>query len=322
MQLKRAARRLAFGMLGSGPAVAVRLARIRKAGVVTVLNLHRVSAEGASAYEALSPALFERLVRWLKTRYRLTSFAELAHGSDGRRPPLVLSFDDGYRDFVDVVAPILRRHGVGANQNIVPACIESGLPPPTVLIQDFIGAAPARLLREVALPGIEGRVDPERRAQAAFQVSATLQKMPIVRQKQVIAGLQASFDRFDGFRPTPIMRMDELAALAGEFEIGAHSFEHATMSCETGAYFDDDLQACTAWFTRRLGRQPTIYAFPNGMADPVHCETARRAGYRTVLLVGERFTGAGQWCHGRFTFHARTMPEARFRATGAFTLPR
>lgn len=314
-------RKVALEILGSAPVVAARHAGVRRAKALTVLNLHRVSAQSASAYEALSPALFDQLVGWLKQRYHVTRFSGLDVDDGDPRPPLILSFDDGYKDFVEIVAPILRKHGVTANQNIVPTCIDSGLPPITVLIQDFVGSAPEKLLRETRLTGLDISLDPHDRPSTSLRVSSAFQKMPICGQKQLLSQINLQLQKFDGFRPTPIMNHKDLEQLCSEFEIGAHSFEHATMTQESETYLENDLRLCRGWFQERFGTSPTIYAFPNGMASEEHCEIAKRSGFDTVLLVGERFSSRRNWCHGRFTFHAKTMAEARFRTSGAFSLP-
>jgi hypothetical protein len=42
---------------------------------------------------------------------------------------------------------------------------------------------------------------------------------------------------------------------------------------------------------------------------------------RHILLVDEDFSSPGASLHRRFTFDARSVAEARFRATGAFKWP-
>jgi len=37
------------------------------------------------------------------------------------RPAVVLSFDDGYQDFVEYAMPVLAKHGVKVNFNVCPA---------------------------------------------------------------------------------------------------------------------------------------------------------------------------------------------------------
>ena len=310
-------KRAVVGLLGSSLALRAKLRRIARSGALTILNLHRVDDAHPSAYEAMAPRLFDELVGWLVPRFNVVTFAELASVAPNGKPPLILSFDDGYKDFIETVVPILAKHGLRANQNVVPGCVESGLPPMNVLMQDFIGQAPASLLREIPLPGLPEGADPDKRAASGLRASAALKNRPIAEQKIIFADLQPHFARLDGFAPTPLMTVSEIAEIGTVHEIGTHSFEHATMAAERDDYVAADAARCRAWHREKLGAESLIYAFPNGSAGPGHAAIVRAAGYRDVLLTGESFSSCGTHLHQRFTIYGASAAELRFRATGA-----
>lgn len=87
------------------------------------------------------------------------------------------------------------------------------------------------------------------------------------------------------------------------------------MEFETEDYLREDVRRCQAFFRRELGSTVNIYAFPNGSHAPGQLELVEQAGIRHVLLVGEKFDVHPRR-HARFTFHARSAAEMRFRATG------
>lgn len=316
--LKSTAKQIAVQALGSTLATNRRIEQIKSAGRLTILNLHRIDDDKSSAYEALEPKAFDELVGWLRQHFAILTFGDLEQHSSRDKPPLILSFDDGYKDFIDKVAPILKKHGVRANQNIIPACVDSGKPPMNVMLQDFIGAAPAALLKEIELPGFPAGVDVGDRARAGIYSSAAIKNLPFALQQDVFAQLEEDFQKFDGFRTTPMMTVADITELAAEHEIGAHSFEHATMSAETSDYLALDIERCREWFASRLNAMPAIYAFPNGATAPGQAEMVREAGFLTVLLVGEQFSRHGNWLHYRFTMYGKSSAELRFRATGGF----
>jgi peptidoglycan/xylan/chitin deacetylase (PgdA/CDA1 family) len=285
--------------------------------VLTVLSLHRVDDSRVSAYEAIRPHLFDSLAGWLKRQFSIVTFGELEAPAAGGKPPLVLSFDDGYKDFIETVAPILEKHRVRANQNVIPGCVESGLPPMNVLVQDFIGQAPAALLREVALPGLPEGADPDNRAVSGLRASAALKFRPIAEQKAVLARLEPQFARYSGFSPTPLMSVAEIAEAGAVHEIGTHSFDHATMAAETDAYVAADAARCREWHRDKLGSEPLVYAFPNGSTGRGHVDIVLAAGYRHALLTGEGFSVRSAHVHPRVTMHGTSAAELRFRATGA-----
>ena len=92
-----------------------------RTGEFAVLTYHRRRRSGAfaaAATPASSPALPSLRLRWtfLASRYRPVSLTELLGARRGEHAlPLrsvLVTFDDGYRDFSDHAWPILRRHGI------------------------------------------------------------------------------------------------------------------------------------------------------------------------------------------------------------------
>jgi peptidoglycan/xylan/chitin deacetylase (PgdA/CDA1 family) len=311
--MKNLIRRAVFPVIGSEPLVGARMRRIANSRPLTVLNSHRVDDRHSSVYEAIRPAHFDTLVGWLKGHFDIVTFGKSRSISGTSRPLLVLSFDDGYRDFIDIVFPILSKHGISANQNVIPACVESGKPPMNVQLQDFIAQAPAKLLRETPLPGLPGGADADDRIRSGMIASASLKRLPILLQQKLFADIVPNFERCDSFSTTPVMDVHEIVEVAKYHEIGSHSFEHATMSAETCDYVARDAVRCRDWHLSVLGNEPEVYAFPNGSAGTGHAEIVRQAGYRDVLLVGENFSRPGNWLHKRFTMYGNTIHDDRWQ---------
>jgi peptidoglycan/xylan/chitin deacetylase (PgdA/CDA1 family) len=103
-----------------------------------------------------SPGHFEAHLRHLLRRgYRFATAAQLLAGGRPRRPrrgTAVLTFDDGFADAVDVVAPMLRRHGLRATFYVNPGLLGTQ--------HDLVGGAAGRLLdaegvRELHAAGME-----------------------------------------------------------------------------------------------------------------------------------------------------------------------
>jgi peptidoglycan/xylan/chitin deacetylase (PgdA/CDA1 family) len=84
---------------------------------LTILTFHAL--DDARTVISFSPALFERLVRMLRTRgYQVMSLTDAAvdlrRGVAFPERPLVITFDDGYRSVFQVAFPILREHALPA----------------------------------------------------------------------------------------------------------------------------------------------------------------------------------------------------------------
>lgn len=319
--LRRVTKPLAISLLANSVALHAKLRIISAAKSLTILCLHRVAEPSNSGYGALSPELFDELLGWLKPRFNIITFAELGQQDADPRPPLTLSFDDGYSDFYEIAMPILGRHGLKANQNVIPGCIESGLPPINVMVQDFLMSAPEKLLSEIKFPGHPAGFSQLDRARLALRMSATLKAKPMVEQQQILADLTPLFDRFDDFRTTPMMTRAQVAEIAGVHEIGAHSWEHASMSVESNDYVVEDARRCREYLANLGTTYPFVYAFPNGMLRKEQVDAVRAAGFDHVLCVGENFSRPENWLHNRFTFYGDTIAETRFRALGSLRYP-
>jgi peptidoglycan/xylan/chitin deacetylase (PgdA/CDA1 family) len=319
--MNRLMKQFALTYLASPWRLRRRLERLSQTDAVTILSLHRVAPHDGSSYPPMEPRLFDRLLSFCSRHFEVVRFDGLGAERKSRKPRLILSFDDGYKDFIDYAVPILERHGLRANQNIIPACVERGRPPLNVVAQDFIGRAPASLLAELDVPGF-GRLSAHQdRERVGQSVSDFIKNKPMSEQHALDDALLPQFERLDGFHPTPVMSRSEITQIAAVHELGAHSYEHATMAAEDNAYVADDARRCRAYFADVLKRPTSIYAFPNGSYRPQHPAMIREAGFDTILLVNEDFSSAATRDHSRFNIYGTSDSELRFRATGGLRKP-
>ena len=93
---------------------------------IPVLMYHRIAEDGPAAIARYRtpPAAFEAQMRLLRRHgyYAITS-PDLIEHMQARRPlrgrPVMITFDDGYRDFADTAWPILKRHDLCAEVFVV-----------------------------------------------------------------------------------------------------------------------------------------------------------------------------------------------------------
>jgi peptidoglycan/xylan/chitin deacetylase (PgdA/CDA1 family) len=273
MVVRRArVKQLSFALLAAAGMDGRLLRRIRRQGLLTVLNLHRVSPHPDPCWPPLHPDLFEDLVVFLTCHFHVTGFSEIMESPDNGpspRPRAILSFDDGYYDFVEYAMPILKRYGLTANQNIIPACVESGQPPWTVQLYDFLNAAPRNLINGLRLDGFSGRLrgeEPEHKLRYGLALSRFLKARPRQARTPLWDAIMRVMANIVGPVPTTrMMRLTDVRAAAQEgHDLGAHGYAHDSMALETDEFFLEDLANCRRFFEYRLQMPMTIYAFPNG----------------------------------------------------------
>lgn len=290
---------------------------IRKARHVVVLNLHRVSPARNDFYPPLHPEQLDRLVGFLKDRFVLTTFGGLADVPPGA-PAAILSFDDGFHDFVEHAMPVLARHGVRANQNVIASSVLTGKPPWTQRLNDGLAAAPVSLLREIQLPGWTLRPpgdDPRARARYGAALGAYLLERDHTERRPLLASLDAVLGRTDT-TATRMMDARDVREAAESHEIGIHSFAHDPMGVEEIGYFREDVERCDGFFRDTLGKPFDIYAFPNGSYRPEQIGLLERRGTKAILLVGDRYAARGRPVYPRFNIGAREPALIRLEALG------
>jgi peptidoglycan/xylan/chitin deacetylase (PgdA/CDA1 family) len=304
-------KRCLFLALGSGFVVGRRVSAINRRNRLTILNLHRVHRNSSGNYIGLDISLFSALVEFLAINFSLITFGEIDQVS--KKPRLILSFDDGYKDFFEIVVPILAHYGVKANQNIIPECIETKMPPLNVICGDFIHQAPIQIIKYLNIPGFNNLSDDR----LGFRLSVFIKNKPYIEQRRFADILLPQFFDWHGFRPTPMMGREEVKQVALIHEVGCHSYSHASMAHESNEYLAHDLVRCNQYFDELLGRSILIYAFPNGSYRSEQIEIVAESGVKHILLVGDDFADEKS-PHRRFTFSANTLSEARFKALGGF----
>ena len=325
-------KRLWFTAFDALHADALVLRHVARHDLVVVVNLHQVSPTPNPFWSPLHPVLFGELVDFVAPRFRVTTFGRLAEAAGDPRPALVLSFDDGYHDYVEYALPALDARGLPSNQNVIVDCVRSGEPPAIVRLCDFLVQAPRSLVDEIRLPGAEGLRLAGDSTGDKTRYGVALCNFVKLRSREDAAPLWAELERvmarFDGLRPTRMMTLADVRGAAREHEIGCHSKQHDSMEFESDAWFEADLDACAAFFRDELQQPLGVYAFPNGSARRSLLDILFRRGVRHVLLVGEDYSTRTSRIHPRFTFGASSSPELRARAVGfrgylrAFTQPR
>jgi len=293
--------------------------RLRRDGRIAVLNFHRVSPERNPFADPLDPKLFDELVRFLAKNCRVATPTDPAPDADDPRATVVVSFDDGCLDFMEHAAPVLARHGVRANHNVIGECVATGRPTWNALLYDFLVAAPASLLREMRVPGFDeappGR-DAASKRRFAFALSRRLKRRPRKERESLWPAVRAAMDRLGDFPVTPMMRIDDVRAAATSHAIGCHSWSHESMEFEDDAFFADDFTHCRRFFADELCLPLTVYAFPNGSHREGQIEFLTRRGVERVLLVGEDYARADERAWPRFTMYGSSAAELRLRARG------
>jgi peptidoglycan/xylan/chitin deacetylase (PgdA/CDA1 family) len=277
-------RTLSRALVATG-ATAVGRRLVDREGAIIFMG-HRVAADDEGYLEGVRPEDFETQVAYLARHYEIIPLDTLIRCFEERWPvparSVVLTFDDGFRDNLEVALPVLQRHRAPATVFVVTGCITTGELPWSqrlgVLFQRTSRKVlPARQLgREVALETTGQR----RRAYEA--VKGTIRHLRRAERDRIIdrLGTELAVD-------PPRDRMlswPEVRALPREgVEIGAHTVSHALLALVPPEEARLEMAQSKEDLKREIGTATVPFAFPGGSYTPGLVDMARELGFRSVF---------------------------------------
>ncbi len=242
-----------------------------------VLTWHRVEdAQG-----------FERQVEFLRSHHAVVSMDDLleARNNGKKLPPraVMITFDDGYRNFAQSAWPALKKHQL----------------PVTLFVPTAFPGAPAlafwwdrleqsvRDTKEQEVPSPLGvlPVETQRQRDLAFrQLKEHFKRIPP-------AELSEWMDRIcthlgESGRHPEILDWTELRALAADgVHIGAHSRTHRMLNFLSPEDLEQETLGSTQDLKRELGTASPAFAYPAGRYSPAVVDALRRAGFAVAFTT-------------------------------------
>src|SRR6476646_10390283 len=101
-----------------------------KKNKVSILLFHRVHPVRDVMWDPIAPARFEFILRFLKKNYTVLPLLEILDTTPHytKKPLAAVTFDDGYRDFIDYSVPIMDRLKIPSSMYVVTDCISNDKP--------------------------------------------------------------------------------------------------------------------------------------------------------------------------------------------------
>lgn len=299
------------------------LAEVMRQGVA-VLAYHGVTAD-APARERnrrrlhVPRARFEQHLRVLKAHATPLALGTLLERLEaGQALParaVVITFDDGYGNFVTQAWPLLRDAGVPATLFVV---TDDGRVP---FWQDRLEAAlEASSHTALSWDGMDWALAPgAARARTLGAWTSTLAALEPTAREMALADL---VERLGGpgdlgHEDRRRLTWDELRALrASGLEVGSHADAHEPLTRPAVQPVDERLAASQARLARELGDGDYVLSYPYGAWNTSVLAAARAAGFRAALATTPRLVRPGHeaFCLGRFLIGADD-DATRLRAT-------
>lgn len=261
-------------------------------GRFTVLLYHRVLASA----DPLLPsdpdaATFDSQLSVLSRVFNVLPLQEaLDRLREGSLPPrsICITFDDGYRDNLEIAAPILRRHGIVATFFIATGFLDGGRMMHDSVIEAVRRIAPGTYDLEWLGLGQRRIDDLASRSALIDAVVGAVKYLPFAERRDTC-------ERFAALSPTPLptdlmMTSRQVQELAESgMHIGAHTHDHPILNRLEPEAAREQITRNVETLTRLIGIAPRLFAYPNGKPTldygPAHVDIVRHAGFDAAVSV-------------------------------------
>jgi phosphatidylinositol alpha-1,6-mannosyltransferase len=277
---------------------------------LSVLLFHKVPVHADPlAPGELNLARFEQMLDLVGANANVLPLSEASAALERGTLParaVALTFDDGYAEWIDNVAPALLRRGMPATFFITTGQFEGG-----VLWHERILAAvralPAQGAQLPAGMALFSNLDaPGCRQRLVEQLQERLKYAPLNQRLDAIAQLESQACRPlllpPGFDATSVRTLHSKG-----FEIGAHTVHHPILNECTAQQARAEIADCKAELEGIIGGPVHAFAYPNGRPgrdfSHEHVAMVKAAGYRTAVTtsIGVARTGTDPFQLPRFT---------------------
>ncbi len=264
-----------------------------------VLGWHNV--EGTWAFPSPAGAGVKGLERQLLYLKRIANVVPLEdalrtlHAGQGVAPRAVsLTFDDGYRDNLELAVPLLERFDLPATFFLVPGLLSDDVEP-WWEIQAWAFARATRgsiTWEENTLP-----LDTDKlRRSSSDLVAENLKRRDRTTREQAISDL-VSLLAPDGWPQERAKFLDWPGAqeIVGKgFAVGSHTLHHPILSEESSEQAQRELTESRAVLENKLGADVMVLAYPNGTELDYNASTvaaAAAAGYTHAVTMRPGWNG-------------------------------
>ncbi len=268
--------------------------------LVTILCLHRISDEYSPCFPALTIKNFERLLQYINKRYQVINIASIGTFT-GSKPALILSFDDGYTDFLVNALPRLKHYGFAANLNVVTKCLDNNF--------QIWTERKNNLLKEIALHKHRCTISLDKEDvleitafddKSIFNYGLQLFTFLFTKDEAYVENFITELQNSLPFSilPTPMLSWSDLQYALENFdiELGSHSVSHITLSnIGDSIRLQKEILDSKKNIEERTGRTIDIFALPNGNYNHGVINQCKSAGYKHILTVDEKLVPTKQY---------------------------
>lgn len=262
-----------------------------------ILLFHRVTTIRDKMWDPMDPALFERILQFVQKKFNTLSLDELLFNTPqySSKPFAAITFDDGYKDFIQYSIPLLNKYSLPASMFIVTDCIDKGEPTWTYIL-DYVFENTKKLsINDFNFPSLNKDFTKTKWLNDADRISygkklkQYLKWIPSKVRNAVIEMILLNFN--DVKLPGEMMlTWDDIKQIkSAGFGIGSHSITHVTLATvENDDELKYELTGSKKIIKERADIDAEIISYPCGNYDERVKRFSKEAGYAVGLAVDRK----------------------------------
>jgi peptidoglycan/xylan/chitin deacetylase (PgdA/CDA1 family) len=257
--------------------------RNSKSEYITVLNLHRITEERDEFYNPILPHKFYKIIEYCCKYYEIISFEFIE--SPTLKPKLILSFDDGYYDFIEYALPHLKKLGLPSNHNIVNSCVNNNTPIWTHRFNEIIKSLKREnLIDEVVKEISQGETKWDKIYFSVFNYLLELSKT----ERDIILELWSN--RYDIKLKSNMMNWEDIIYCSKNcVEIGSHTYFHSSLkNVVSEIELEKEIFDSLKEISHYLKRETHILALPNGQYNDTVLKYASNCNIKYLLFADDQ----------------------------------
>jgi peptidoglycan/xylan/chitin deacetylase (PgdA/CDA1 family) len=269
--------------------------------VLSTLIFHRVHPEADELFPtAPDAARFSQIMEFVASAFQVMTLGDAVRALENDTLPrraLVITFDDGYADNVEIAMPIMKKVGVPGTFFVSTGFLDGG----RMWNDTVIECVRRSRLPEIDLTFLEaGRVSIGTLCERRMAVDVILPKLKylgLAERNLAIERLRI-LSEVDLLPPDLMMTTSQLRRLSDAgMEIGGHTVWHPILSSVPPEVAEREIREGRSHLQEIVGKTIDVFAYPNGKPgrdfQAEHVAMVRRLGFRGAVTTAPGVGVAG-----------------------------
>ncbi len=252
---------------------------------VTVVCFHRISDEIDYSYPSMPIETFRGIIKYFSQNYSVILPDEI--GKPTPKPKLIITFDDGYKDFLSNALPILIQYKFSAIMHVVVNTTLTGEPFWTQkisqIVNHFLKSGKYLNIKTDSLQTTY-KINNSNAENISLKIFQILSKLETKKRNLILDELL-----FENDIPNSLEMMDETdlkICLKNNIMIGSHSYTHENLSMKLSTdQLNKEIIESKNELKKIVDRNIECFAFPNGLTNKALTDYLIDAGYKYAFTT-------------------------------------